>query len=178
MRIADIRLDTALERPRISALVEWEDSERPSQTIFFETDKAFADGLAAEPEPFLAACLTPALWGAERRVVLDGEVCPVMLDNLRVVTGLFHHWYGQRQQATVIEARPRSRPVQPARPQRAGFFFSGGLDSGLASIQSHELLARAPWVDSKTVSSFSGSRWKGEPFRLRDGSSRRARHRG
>ena len=87
----------------------WEDSARAACDVYFETESQFADALSAEPDAFLAACLTPALWAGERRVLVEGEVCPELLENLETVRRVFQHWFGLDERAATLEARPRSR---------------------------------------------------------------------
>ncbi|MFZ0610953.1 MAG: hypothetical protein WAM73_01800 [Desulfobacterales bacterium] len=53
MIIDDLKSGTENGRKRVSAKVAWEDSDRPQQEIFIETDPEFADGLSANPHAFL-----------------------------------------------------------------------------------------------------------------------------
>jgi len=127
VRIDDIRAEAAAGRHRVVARVTWEDCEREAQDIYFQTNEEFAPALTCRPEAFLAACLPPALWSAERRIRVDGDVCPEMLDNVRVVNNMLEHWFHPVATAVSIEAPTRRRAAEGRR--RAGLFFSGGLDS-------------------------------------------------
>ena len=138
MIIEDIRTEPVDGKPRLTARVVWEDSDRPPIDIYFGTESAFADALAVLPDPFLAATLTPAMWAGEKRIRVDGEVCPELMDNLAVVRSLFQHWFNVGHGAAAIEARPRPRPHQESTERRAACFLSGGLDS-LAAFRANRL---------------------------------------
>jgi hypothetical protein len=136
MRIWNIRIDPVNDRCRLAATIRWEDCERTEQEIYFEVDAAFTPALAHSPDPFLAATLTPALWAGERRIAMSEDICPEMLDNLRVSVQAFRHWF-KLDQKIAIEAKPRARR-HAAAERRAGFFFSGGVDS-LSSLRANRL---------------------------------------
>ena len=46
MRIESLRQQICEGTARVEATVTWEDSDRPTRTIYFETSREFADGLA------------------------------------------------------------------------------------------------------------------------------------
>ncbi len=136
MRIEDLRIEKPAGKPRLTARVVWEDSERAACEVYFETENDFADALAPLPDAFLAASLSPALWAGEERICVEGEVCPELLENLQVVTRLFQHWFNLGNTAARIEARPRSH-VEAA-SGRAAVFLTGGVDS-LAALRANRL---------------------------------------
>ena len=129
MKIEDVRTEKNGDRPRIAATVTWEDCDRPKQEVYFETDKAFFDGLSPNPHAFLVGGILPAMRHGEERVLVDGEICPDLRDGLITVMSWMKSWYyGPDKKLVTIEAKTSSG--KRARTQeRAGCFFSGGVDS-------------------------------------------------
>lgn len=139
MRIDRLEERKEGNRKRVSAQVVYEDSDRPTQELYFETDDEFADGLTCNPHAFLLASIVPALRHGERRVSLEGELCPDLRDGLTVAMGWLMHWFYAADRPPVqIEAK--TQRVIPAlwRKERAGQFFSGGIDS-LATLRANRL---------------------------------------
>ena len=68
MNISRIRSITGRDRHRIVATVEWEDSPQQPMDLYFETTSERVAYLSARAEPFLLACLMPALYAKERRI--------------------------------------------------------------------------------------------------------------
>jgi hypothetical protein len=130
MRIEDLRSEKRGDRARVAATVTWEDCDRPTHEVYFETDEPFADGLVCDPHAFVVGCIVPAMHYGEERVFIDAEICPELRDGLITAMSLLRHWYYDPDRPLVrIEARTRSDMPTPRTPERAGFFFSGGIDS-------------------------------------------------
>lgn len=138
MKIQDIRSEAIGNRSRLMAKVTWEDCQRDVQEVYFEAPEEFSDALAHSPEAFVAAALTPALWAGEKRILLDVEVCPEFLDNLKVATKVFQHWFPECCKKIEIEAQRRTQGVESTSSRRAAVFLSGGVDS-LASLRWNRL---------------------------------------
>jgi hypothetical protein len=130
MKIENLRSEKHGNRRRVAATVIWEDCDRPVQELYFETDEAFAEDLSCNPHAFLVASVVPAMHYGEQRVFVDAEVCPELRVGLITAMSWIRHWYYKHNHKIVrIEARTQSDiPTSPT-PQRAGFFFSGGIDS-------------------------------------------------
>jgi hypothetical protein len=108
----------------------WEDSDRSETTLFFETDERGSASLACNPHAFLLAGVVPALRYGERRLHLDATLCPVLKDGLATAAAIVYDWYYRERRAPLqIEARALMSTLTPRPAQRAGFFFSGGIDS-------------------------------------------------
>lgn len=140
MRIENLRTETKNDRSRVAATIIWEDCDRPAQDLYFETEQEFAQDLTPNPNAFLVASLIPALHYGEKRVFLDQSICPELRDNLSVVMGhvqYWYDWYDSNRRPVVIEAKTTARLSTPLSP-RAGFFFSGGIDS-LATLRANRL---------------------------------------
>ena len=137
MRIENLRSEKNGNRAKVAATVIWEVCDRPTQEVYFETDEEFAQDLSCNPHAFLVACIMPAMHYREERVFIDAEICPELRDGLTTAMGWIHHWWYTPQQKQVrIEAKTQVSP--PCTPPRAGFFFSGGIDS-LATLRANRL---------------------------------------
>lgn len=127
MRIADLRRTSADGAVRVSAHVEWEDADRAGREIFFELPEPSGREMVASPEAFLTAAVVPAAWHQERRVRIEGSVCPELREGLRGTLAVLGTW-NRRFGPVEIEATEGFRP--PARgPERTAACFSGGVDS-------------------------------------------------
>lgn len=138
MKITDVRLEDRGARPRLVAHVAWEDSGRPAQDIYYETDPQFAGALRGTPHPFLVAAAMPAMHAGERRICVEGEVCPELCSGLETAMSLVRHWFRIARDIPAIEARPLSRPHPRPTPDRAASFLTGGVDS-LATLRWNRL---------------------------------------
>jgi hypothetical protein len=139
MRIEDLRSERKGDRARVAATVTWEDCDRPTYELHFETDEAFAEDLSCNPHAFLMGCIVPAMHYGEERVFVDGEICPELRVGLITAMSWLRHWYYDPDHPLVrIEARTRSDVPTPRTPGRAGFFFSGGIDS-FATLRTNRL---------------------------------------
>lgn len=135
---------------RASAVITWEDNERPSQEIFFEVEKPNAAWLTANPHAFLAAAVVPAMHFGERRVVIDAEICPSLLSGLHRIMRLFQGWYphyGSAAGLPRIEVDILSAGRPPVNPPHTAFFMSGGIDS-LATLRANQLNFSAEHPDA------------------------------
>ena len=146
MKIENLRREKEKNRVKVAATVRWEDCDRPVQELYFETDEGFAADLSCNPHAFMLACAIPAMHYGEERIFLDAEICPELRDGLIIAMGWFHHWFGLDFKPVRIEARIRASMPTPRTPERAGFFFSGGIDS-LATLRVNRLNfpSEHPW---------------------------------
>ena len=137
MKIEKIHQSQSSSGRRIAAQVTWEDCDRPRQKIFFQVDEEFSDALSAGPDAFVTAAILPALWHGEKRIAVEGKLCPDLRDGLITAMAVIHHWYALPRPLVKIEAKPRSRSVARP-PDRAAFFLTGGIDS-LATLRMNQL---------------------------------------
>lgn len=135
MKIENLRSDGTA---RVAATVIWEDCDRPTQEIYFETTQEFAQDLTCNPHAFLIACIMPAMRHGEARVLIEAEICPELRNGLITAMSWMRHWYGGDRKLVQIEAKTKSHLPTPPPPQRAGFFFSGGIDS-LTTLRTNRL---------------------------------------
>jgi len=139
MKIENLRIEKQGGRSGVTATVIWEDCERPTTDIYFQTVQEYADDLSCNPHSFLVGCIMPAFHHGEKRVAVEGEICPELRQGLVTAMSLMRHWYyGPERELVQIEAQTRVHMPTPPTPERAGQFFSGGIDS-LSALRANRL---------------------------------------
>lgn len=134
MRIENLRFEKHGNNLRAVANVIWEDCPRSAQDLYFETEEEFADSLSCDPHAFLVACIMPALHYGEERLLVEGAICPELEEGLNTAMSWMRFWwYDPSKKLVKIESKTSTNLLQPRKHDRAGFFFSGGIDS-LATI--------------------------------------------
>ena len=129
MRIENLRSDRKGDRARVTATVIWEDCNRSAYDLYFETAVDFADYLVCNPDAFFLGCVIPAMHYGETRLFIDAEICPEVRNGMVTVMSWLRLWFrGGVGELVRLETRTRGALRQPA-VERAGFFFSGGVDS-------------------------------------------------
>lgn len=127
MRIEHIHAESGTKRARVSADIVWEDCDRPTQRVYFKTDRRFAEDLTPAPEAFVLAAAVPAWHFAERRVTVDGTLCPRITHGVNLTLQILSRWYGApAPYRTVIEATQPLAALRPRVPARHAAFLSGG----------------------------------------------------
>jgi hypothetical protein len=130
MRIGDLESEIRGGRKRVSATVQWEDCDRPTYELYFETDESFADGFFCNPHAFFLGCVIPAFHFGEKRISIREEICPELLEGMDAVMRLFRRWYYSPEKKLLeIDVVPMPPVKSPKPVERSGFFFSGGVDS-------------------------------------------------
>jgi hypothetical protein len=129
VKINDVRLERSGAGARAVARVTWEDCPRPPLDLFFETDESGSEDMQAAPEAFVTACILPAMRDGERRLEIEGPLCPRLVDGAASAIAMLAGWWGPPRRAVVIEARAGLKSLRPRRPERAAVFLTGGVDS-------------------------------------------------
>lgn len=137
MKIVDLRKTERADRARVAATVVWEDSDRARQDIYFEYRPPVSEEAEPSPDAFLVACVMHAMEFGERRVMVDGTICPELRNGLISATRQACIWYPQFE-PPVIEAGAGFRPATPRSPPRVASFLSGGIDA-LATLRCNRL---------------------------------------
>ena len=140
MKIRDFCTEEKGSRARVAATVSWEDCGRPQQELYFETTLDFAQDISCNPHAFLVGCVIPAFHYGETRIHMDAEICPELHAGLMTAMSWLRHWYYEPDRKLVrIEAKTKvDLPMSSRTPDRAGFFFSGGVDS-FATLRTNRL---------------------------------------
>lgn len=138
MKIQNFRSENRADRARVSATVIWEDRDRPAQDLYFETITDFAEDLSCNPHAFLVGSVMTALRFGEKRLAIEAEVCPQLLEGLFTAMSWMRHAEGKGLPIVAIEAKSqRGTPVKRS-PERAGVCYSGGIDS-LGTLRNNRL---------------------------------------
>jgi hypothetical protein len=142
MKIIDFNLTREAEFVTASARVIFEDSNRPEQRVYIKTPLLFSRGFEANPDAFLVGCLLPALHLGEKRIFIEGEVCPFLKEGVDVAMNILSHWTKDKPKESrylpiKIEAKSREN-LSIITPPRAGMVMSGGMDS-LAALRLNRL---------------------------------------
>jgi len=138
MKIQNLRIESLQDTIRVAATVIWEDSERPTQEIFIATPKEFAGYLHPNPDSYLVGCMFPAIDHGEKRIKLEGAVCPELIEGINTAIEWFRQWYRPNWGTPRIESDVRSRPLAHPVFRSASSFLSGGIDS-LAMLRANHL---------------------------------------
>lgn len=147
MKISNIQRRIGGGAQELAALVEWEDNKRASQEIHFRVINDEVPIRADNYHPFLVGALAPALRHGERRIKIDGAICPVLKENLRTLAAYLTEWYwydygirrGDRRSITLEADDAESVSTVPS---KTGCFFSGGVDSFCMIRQNRLLFAK------------------------------------
>ena len=129
MKIRDLKKESRGSLSRVSATVEWEESSRPPLEIFYETEAEHDNEFQAHPDGILTACLLPAMRHGEKRISLEGPVCPRLSEGLAEIIQILHGWFGPPRPGVRIEPAKGFRAPFPRKPRRSGLLLTGGADS-------------------------------------------------
>jgi hypothetical protein len=139
LKIDNLRTEKFDYKKRVIATVTWEDTDRPAQDFFIETDNEFAPDLTCNPHSFIIPCTIAAMHHGEKRIFIDEEICPELIDGLNLAMSWLRHWrYNPDHRLVTIESRICNKDRIASMKRRAGFFFSGGIDS-LATLRANRL---------------------------------------
>jgi hypothetical protein len=134
MIVSDLRTVENDKHTRMEATVTWEIADQSKKKVYIETENAFAADLASHPHAFLVGCFIPAMHLGEKRLVIEGDICPVLFEGLQTAMAILSHWSGGSLQPLSIEAGTLAAVRYPERSRRAALFMSGGIDS-LAALK-------------------------------------------
>ncbi|HWQ92488.1 MAG TPA: hypothetical protein VN673_12520 [Clostridia bacterium] len=114
---------------RVQADLRWEDSEHAPLTLFVQTDVSHEDALWPDPNSFLIATVLSAWQSGEKRILVEGALCPALASNLQGVFMMLRAWYPDDfDAAPKIEAAGGFKTSLPY-GKGALSLMSGGIDS-------------------------------------------------
>ncbi|MFW6324034.1 MAG: hypothetical protein ACOC0U_03130 [Desulfovibrionales bacterium] len=137
MKISEFKKEKRDGRTRVSAQVSWEDCGRGSHPLYFETEERFDSDLTPNPHAFLLAAVVPAMYYGEKRVGIEGEICPELLEGIAKASSVLRIWFPSKNCDVTIEAKTLSCTPSVKHCRRTGSFFSGGIDSFAILRENH-----------------------------------------
>jgi hypothetical protein len=137
MRLERLQAEATGDPSRVSARVRWEDARREPFDLVFEARGEAAEGLRADPNAILLAAAIPAMRAGERRIAIEGAVCPRLRDGLGAAAAILRDWYGPPRLLPAIEPSAGFAAPAPASGGRSAAFLSGGMDSLDVFLRNH-----------------------------------------
>jgi hypothetical protein len=155
MRIESIALERGTFGARASARIVWEDCGRAPLVLRFESDAHGPEDMEAAPEAFFSACALPAMRAGERRIAIEGTICPRFAAGTRRSIELLGEFYGPPRRPIAIEPSGGFQEAPRRVPERTAMFFTGGADS-THMLQTHrrEHPAGSPGAIEVALSTF------------------------
>jgi len=114
---------------RVSARIRWEDSGREPFDLAFDAEGDAAQDVCADPSAILLAAAIPAMRWGERRIAIEGTVCPRLRDGLGAAAAILRAWYGPPRLMPAIEPSAGFAAPVPPPDRGSAAFLSGGMDS-------------------------------------------------
>ena len=129
MKLSAVSVEPRAGGARLSTRVSWEDVERPPREVWMDLEGIEAELVSARSESFLPACAVVAMRDGERRIAVEGPVCPRLRDGLRVAAAILREWHGPPHGEVEIEASEGILAPRPAPVPRETLLFTGGVSS-------------------------------------------------
>jgi hypothetical protein len=129
MRITDLRREKGSFGLRLAATIHWEESARPPLDAWWDVDGELGESARPESNAFLAAAFVPALRHGERRIAVEGSVCPLLGTGLRGIGGLLRSWYPAPAPIPPIEPSEGWIAPTPRSDGAVAGYLTGGVDS-------------------------------------------------
>jgi hypothetical protein len=146
MIIADISMHKANGLVSAEASIIWENAVRPTYRLYFQTSEEYADIFWADPNAFLMACYLPAYHLGEKRIRVEGAICPLLHQHLKGAMMLVKSWYPDDFNIQpLIEPAEGFKALMPF-GSRSLSLLSGGIDS-LSILRANHLLLPADHPD-------------------------------
>jgi hypothetical protein len=132
--ISDIALTERDGVRRVGATIRWESCGRPDQAVFYETGPDHAAPLTADPNAFLVGLVLPAWHQGERRIRVEGALCPMLMDQIDAPLLTLRAWYPELGAPPAIESDGLEARVPTG--DGAVSLLSCGIDS-LATLRAN-----------------------------------------
>lgn len=128
MRITTGRVEERDGLAWLEATAHWEESARQPERIAYAVPSAFGHEIASRTESFLLVGALAAMRLGERRVELEGEVCPQLADGLRTAMEVLASW-DRRRRPVRLDVEQGCVHAAFGGARQAAALLSGGIDS-------------------------------------------------
>ena len=129
MIIRDLTATAAASGRAYGASILWEESGHPEKQLRFLIEDGAPDAGEPPADAFLAACYPLACVHGEKRLRIEAEPCPMLVEGLYTVHAWWESWGGMPGAAPRIETPHRPTQRAAERRRRGVAFLSGGVDS-------------------------------------------------
>lgn len=129
MKIEALAAEAVGDASRVTARIRWEEAAFEPFELAFEAQGEAAADLRPDPNAILLAAAIPAMRWGERRIAVEGAVCPQLRDGLGGAAAILRGWYGPPRRLPAIEPAAGFAAPAPASERRSAAFLSGGMDS-------------------------------------------------
>lgn len=129
MRVRDVQLEPRGDVVRMTARLTWEDRDHPDDVVWFEWPAALADAPNGTSNTALLSAFPLAMLFGEGRVAVEGEVCPRLADGSRTAMAFIAMLKPHLRPPTLELNERAAAGTTSSVERRAGFCFSGGVDS-------------------------------------------------
>jgi hypothetical protein len=165
MFISEISLNDDSDSVRADAKVVWESADRAPNHVYVAIERRFAQGFRADANGFLIAALLAGWHAGESRLKIEGEICPLLCENINAALATLRLWYPEMGKPPAVEAS--SFKVNQPVPSGAVSFLSCGIDS-LATLRANKLQLppeHPSAIDSVLMIGFDGASFMTEQER-------------
>ncbi len=130
MRIDQLTQHVDGDLAQVSATITWEERDAPPEKLSLYTLARFQEDLACHPHTFLLATFIPAMLYGEKRLKIEGQVCPQLRNGLNTAREFLRHWYGDSGHGPIaIEPTQGFVAPYPLSSPRTASYMSGGVDA-------------------------------------------------
>lgn len=137
MIIADIESINSEGHARVTATIIWEDIDRMPFSVFMETTIENGKILWPEPNAFFLACVIPAWAAGEKRILVSGTLCPMLVQNIKAAFFILKFWFPEFGNTPVIETTSGFKVKYPNKGYSISL-LSCGIDS-LATLRTNTI---------------------------------------
>ncbi|MCP4270119.1 MAG: hypothetical protein GY777_31860 [Candidatus Brocadiaceae bacterium] len=171
MLISNIKLEIDGDYKLLKADVIWENCNRPKHELFF---KFLKDQEVIDPviiaDPFLTACAPIAYRHGEKRLYIEGNVCPLLVENIYTAIGYLHDWYWyeydlKKSASIEFKIEADSMNANKINQSTSASLFSGGADSLDLLISNYKIFSKNHYLKIKSAIYIHGLDFGNRPKR-------------
>jgi hypothetical protein len=144
MIVTKIRLEESNDHCLLTARLRSESGDGTETDLWFRFPPALRSLLTTAADPFFIALLLPAMV-LEKRLVIEGDVCPRLLESSAQIQDIFALWVKNARQIPIDVGRRASPALRPGRG--TGSMFSGGVDSFHTLLKHRDNLTHLILID-------------------------------
>ncbi len=123
----------------LQANIAWENADIESDTYYFSVDKRYGNLLGNPTDAFLCGSILPAYIHGEKRIMVEGDVCPYLADNLQEALFWISTWYPEYSRTEPIRVDAGFR-LSSDQAVGSALFYSGGVDAAFSLAHNRDTI--------------------------------------